>query len=152
MSEELAGVGDRCAAFNIRKASRTITRLYADALAPAGLEPTQFALLVACSRQQSVAMGDLAIRLSMDSSALARNVAIMQRRGLLAVASGKDRRVRNVSISADGTATLSRALPYWKAAQARLIEQVGQDRFLVAIELMKAVTRSGEALLDHPHP
>lgn len=36
--EELAAVGSCCAAFNVRKASRVITRLYAEAFAPVGLE------------------------------------------------------------------------------------------------------------------
>jgi DNA-binding MarR family transcriptional regulator len=152
MSDELAEVGNCCAAFNIRKASRTITRLYAEAFRPVGLEPTQFMLLGACSRQQSVTMSDLAIRMSMDPSALARNVAVLRRRGLLKVAQGADRRVRNISISARGRTALSRALPHWRDAQARLVEQFGQDRFRLSIDLIKEITRSGETLLDRPRP
>lgn len=34
--EELTVVGSCCAAFNVRKASRVITRLYAEAFAPVG--------------------------------------------------------------------------------------------------------------------
>jgi DNA-binding MarR family transcriptional regulator len=151
MPEDLAAVGDCCAAFNIRKASRVITRLYAEAFEPVGLEPTQFMLLVACAQQKAVTMGALAVRKSMDPSALARNIAVLERRGLLKVAHGADRRMREISISAQGKKTLSRALPRWRAVQAKLAEQFGQDDFQATVDLMKRITHSGEALLDHPN-
>ncbi len=147
--DELAVVGDCCAAFNVRKASRVITRLYAEAFAPVGIEPTQFMLLAACARQGTVTMGALAVRMSMDPSALARNVTILERRGLVRIAPGADRRARDVSISAKGRKTLSRALPRWREVQAKLAGQVGEDSFRSAVELMKGIVRSGEALLNH---
>lgn len=149
-SEELADVGNCCAAFNLRKASRVITRLYAEAFAPIGLEPTQFMLLVACARQGTVTMGALAVRMSMDPSALARNVTILERRGLVTIAPGADRRVRDISISAKGRKILSRALPRWREVQEKLAVKFGEDSFRSAVELMKGIARSGEALLDHP--
>jgi DNA-binding MarR family transcriptional regulator len=148
MPEDLAEVGNCCAAFNIRKASRVITRLYAEAFEPVGLEPTQFMLLVACARQETVTMSTLAVRMAMDPSALARNIAVLERRGLVRVAPGSDRRMRNISLSARGRKTLSRALPRWHAAQAKLAAQFGQHDFQPAVDLMKKITRSGETLLD----
>jgi DNA-binding MarR family transcriptional regulator len=144
------GIGAVCAAFNTRKASRVLTRLYAEAFAPVGLEATQFALLATCSRQPVVTFGELAVRLSMDPSALARNVAVMQRRRLLKVQPGEDRRVRNVSITAQGRKTLARALPLWRGAQAKLARQFGEEQFVAAVEVIKAMSRAGEALLDQP--
>lgn len=148
--EQLPAIGGVCAAFNARKASRTITRLYAAAFEPVGLEPTQFALLAACNRQRTVTIGELAVRHSMDPSALARNIAVLQRRKLLSVRQGDDRRVRNVSITAQGRRLLIRALPHWQAVQEKLVGQLGEDQFLAAVEAMKAITRAGEALLDQP--
>ncbi|UFX45776.1 MarR family winged helix-turn-helix transcriptional regulator [Bradyrhizobium sp. 41S5] len=150
MPEELAVVGSCCAAFNVRKASRVITRLYAEAFAPVGVEPTQFMLLVSCARQETVTMGALAGRMSMDPSALARNITILERRGLVRIAPGADRRVRDISISAKGRKTLSRALPRWREVQANLAKRFGDDSFRSAVELMKGIARAGEALLDHP--
>lgn len=147
-AEDVALIGACCAAFNIRKASRVITRLYAEAFAPTGLEPTQFMLLVACARQKTVTMTVLADRMSMDPSALARNIAVLERRGLVKVTPGTDRRVRDIAMSARGKSVLSRALPYWRAAQAKLAGQFGQDGFPAAVELIKNMTRAGETLLD----
>lgn len=152
MLEELAVVGSCCAAFNVRKASRVITRLYAEAFAPVGVEPTQFMLLAACARQRSVTVGALAERMAMDPSALARNIAVLERRGLVKVAFGVDRRVRNISISARGKQILSRALPRWRAMQAKLAVQLGEDNFQATVDLMKKMTQAGEALLIDSNP
>ncbi len=147
-SEELAAIGAGCAAFNIKKASRAITRLYAAAFAAIDLEPTQFTLLVACSRQDTVAMSALAARMSMNASALARNVAVLERRGLLRIAPGDaDRRVRNLSITSSGKRTLARALPHWQSVQDRLADHIGRDELHRAVALMKTMTRAGERLL-----
>ena len=86
----------------------------------------------------------------MDPSTLARNFPILQRRGLVRIAPGAVRRVRDISISAKGRKTLSRALPRWREVQTRLVERFGEDSFRSAVELMKGIARAGEALLDHP--
>ena len=151
-AETLSAIGPACAVFNIRKANRTITRLYAKAFESVRLEPTQFTLLVACSRQSVITTNALAARLLMDPSALARNVAVLERRGLLEVAPGaKDRRLRNISITKAGKSTLARALPHWKSVQAKLADQIGHDRFQLVVDLMKTVTHAGEALLTPPN-
>jgi len=148
-AEQLAAVGPACAALNVRKASRMLTRLYAKAFEPVDLEPTQFTLLVSCSRQSAITMTALAARLLMDPSGLARNVAVLERRGLLKVfPSEEDGRVRNISITNAGKAKLARALPHWESVQKRLADQMGHDRFLLAVDLVKAMTRTGETLLN----
>ena len=38
-----------CAAANVRRASRAVTKLYGQFMAATGLEPTQYSLLVACA-------------------------------------------------------------------------------------------------------
>lgn len=148
-AEELAAIGPACAVFNVRKATRMLTRLYAKAFEAVELEPTQFTLLVACSRQDVVTTTVLATRLLMDPSALARNVAVLERRGLLMVRPGdKDGRTRSISITEAGKATLARALPHWEAVQRQLADRMGHDRLLLAVDLVKAMTRAGESLLD----
>jgi DNA-binding MarR family transcriptional regulator len=145
--DQLAVVAAECAALNVRKASRTVTRLYAAAFKEIGLEPTQFTLLVACSRAPRITMSDLAERLSMDRSALARNVSILERRRLLEVEPGKDRRQRHISATAAGRKKLSEALPHWHAVQGVLVEAFGRETFMSLIDLLRAMTRRGEALL-----
>ena len=144
---ELSAIAGECAAFNIRRASRTVTRLYAEALEGTELEPTQFSLLVACSRQPGVAISRLAGPMSMDRSALARNVAVLEKRGLLSVDVGQDRRVRKISITAAGRKKLSEALPDWRAAQSKLIAETGHERFIAFMVALRAMNRAAHRLL-----
>ncbi len=148
-AEELAAIGPACAVFNVRKANRMLTRLYAKAFEPVELEPTQFTLLVSCSRQDVITTTALAARLLMDPSALARNVAVLDRRGLLKVSpSDIDGRSRNIAITDAGRTALARALPHWESVQRRLADQMGRDRLLLAVDLANAMTRAGETLLN----
>jgi hypothetical protein len=84
MNEDLlAAVATDCAAFNVRKASRVITRLYAEALAAVELEPTQFTLLVACSRQQSIPISVMAGRQqNLSTETAEKSAAAAHHRGL----------------------------------------------------------------------
>eukprot|EP01037_Dinobryon_pediforme_P017253 gene17253-17443_t len=126
--DEIATCSVECAAFNVRKASRLITRLYAEALAAVELEPTQYALLVACFRLETVSVSALANRVGIDRSALARNLLVMERRGLLKVKAGVDRRVRDVLITKAGEELLSKALPLWRGAQTEVARKFGAQR------------------------
>ncbi|MDB5067324.1 MAG: MarR family transcriptional regulator, partial [Chloroflexi bacterium] len=49
-----------------------------------------------------------------------RNLAVLQRRGLVTLAAGGDRRTRLVVLTVEGHAAVSRALPLWEATYRRL--------------------------------
>ena len=144
---DLEEIPTTCVAANIRRASRTINRLYAGVLKSVDLEPTQFVLLVACCRQASVTISALAERLSMDGSALARNLSVMQRRGLLTVRPGADRRFRNVSITKKGRVVLDQALPRWREVQDKVRAKFGAAQMEAVVASMRSITRAGQDLL-----
>lgn len=145
---ETASIPSVCAAFNVRRASRAVTRFYAKALESADLEPTQFALLVACSQQESECVSRLAVRLSMELSALGRNVSVLERRKLLATKHGKDRRTRRVSITVAGRNVLKKALPLWRSGQTTLEAEFGRAPMHALIAGLQAITRTTQKLLD----
>jgi DNA-binding MarR family transcriptional regulator len=91
-----------CAANNVRRASRALTRFYGQFMAETGLEPTQYSLLVACSLTGGATVSKLAEAFALDRSALARNLAVMEKRGLVAVKTGEDRRTRKVTLTPFG--------------------------------------------------
>lgn len=117
-----------CANARLRQATRAVTQLYARSLAPSGLEPTQFTLLVACAVAGSLPITTLAKALVMDRTTLARNLKPLEKRGLVKVVAGEDRRVRVVMLSEKGYSTLSIALPLWQEAQSQIAAGFGQKR------------------------
>ena len=118
-----------CSATAMRKATRRMTQLYDDALAPAGLRSTQYAVLEELVRQADAAptMGELAETLVLDRSALGHNLRPLERDGLIAlVASDNDRRRRRVVLTTKGRTKFAQARRGWKLAQDRFNDVFGE--------------------------
>jgi len=116
-----------------------VTRLYGQVMAQTGLEPTQYSLLVACSITDGVTVSKLAEIFAMDRSALARNLAVMEKRGLLLVKPGDDRRTRKVTLTDAGREALAQALPLWRAAQSKVETTFGAERLKHLLSELRAL-------------
>jgi DNA-binding MarR family transcriptional regulator len=139
IEKQCAVAAAQCAGNGLRRASRAITQLYAKILAPSGLQPTQFSLLVACAVAGEVSMAALADALAMDRTTLTRNLRPLERRHLVTVAEGEDRRVRKVTLTTLGRAILADALPLWNEAQARVIKAFGERRLSRTLQEVAAL-------------
>lgn len=116
----------RCLCLAARRAARTITREFDQALRPHGLRSTQFTLLAALQLAGPQSIGDLAELLSTERTTLTRNLAVAGRHGWVTTrASHDDARSRVATITAMGLRTLTAALPAWRATQQRLTAQIG---------------------------
>lgn len=118
-----------CACFNLRKTARAITKLYDEALRPTGLRVTQFSLLIATTMLGSVTVTRLAEIGVMDRTTLTRNLKPLEKKRLIEVTAGKDQRTRVINLTTRGQEVLTKALPLWEKAQARVIKELGQERW-----------------------
>ena len=116
-----------CNCLSLRQATRRVTQLYDQALAPLDLRATQFALLRAIERRGPIALNPLAEEMVLDRATLGHNVRPLQARGLVRLAVGKDRRSREVSITRAGRATIAEARKYWRRAQRAFEGELGAD-------------------------
>ena len=101
-----------CACQKVRMAARAITRAYDKALRPTGLRSTQITILVAASVAGGIPLHRLADILGLERTTLTRNLAAIERDGLIRIVS-VDGRTRNVLVSPDGAARLKKALVLW---------------------------------------
>lgn len=138
-TSDIQSCARHCAAANVRRASRAVTKHYSQFMAATGLEPTQYSLLVACALTGGATVSKLAEAFVMDRSALARNLAIMEKRGLLKVKTGEDRRTRKVALTAFGEATLANALPHWRKAQQSVEAKFGAERLQNLLSELRAL-------------
>lgn len=122
-------VGKTCACFNLRQATRRVTQLFDDVLRPVELRATQFTLLNAVRVMGPVPISQLAERLGMDRTTLTRSLQRLQRRDLVHIESGHDRRVHDVSLTREGAQLLARAYPHWQEAQKRVTDAMGGESF-----------------------
>jgi DNA-binding MarR family transcriptional regulator len=133
-----------CACGRLRRATRALTQLYDDLMAPSGLRITQFSLLVRLARDGTARMSDLADALLLDRTALSRTLDPLLERGLVSIVSGHDARTREVSLTRAGAKALRAAQPHWKRAQIQVANKLGSDR----LEALIATLGEIEAL--HP--
>jgi DNA-binding MarR family transcriptional regulator len=103
-----AEIASQCACFSVRKAARAVTQLYDKTLEPSGLQVTQFTLLVAVSLSEQLTVSQVAERLVMDRTTLTRNVAPLERDGLVKRKRGPDRRERYLRVTPAGRRRMAR--------------------------------------------
>lgn len=121
-------VGRICACYSLRRAARAVTRLYDDFLRPCGLRTTQCSTLITAKLRGPVSLTKLAELTVTERTTLTRNLTLLEKRGLIRIEAGKDRRERLVSITAAGEEALAEAIPLWEAAQAHIESGLGDNR------------------------
>jgi len=124
-----------CHCTRLRRAAHTVTRLYDEALADAGLTVTQFSLLRTISRLDEPYISTLAEATGLERSTLGRNLRPLEKAGLVAFGRAEDARMRVVRLTPGGEHTLQQALPRWRTAQRRLADTLGAER-LAALEAL----------------
>ena len=102
-----------------------MTQQYDEVLRPAGIRATQFSLLVPTAVLGPVRLTALADVVGMDRTTLTRNLALLQREGLVRVETGVDLRTREVGLTPKGRKVLDRAIPLWHEAQAQMATALG---------------------------
>ena len=115
-----------CLAGNLRAAARLATRRFDAELRGFGLRITQVAILATVRRHQPLSISELALELSSERSVVARDIAILERDGLLHVRiDPDDRRARVVTLTRLGHARLRAVAPTWRKAQDNMRKVLG---------------------------
>lgn len=141
---KLAEMARTCACFNFRKASRSVTQLFDQILAPTGLRSTQLVILITTQLMGQSSIARLARELVMDRSTLTRNLKPLMNMGLLrfAAESGKQ---KSVEVTVEGQVALLKAAPYWSQAQTQLVNRFGEEawnRIMSDLNAIVEATRS----------
>jgi DNA-binding MarR family transcriptional regulator len=132
-----------CMGLNIRRASRILTQIYDTALRPVELVLNQFTLLVAIHLVEFTSITRLAEELFADQTTITRNLKLLEKRGLVAIEPGSDRRVKLVSLTDEGRTILAQALPLWEKAQTEAQEQFGQQKWQALLSLLSDLKALG---------
>ena len=125
-----------CLCGRLRRASRTLTRIYDEALAPAGLTVTQFSILRTLTRMERPTLGELAEETAHEKSGLWRTLQPLIREGLIETAA--DGRAQRLSLTDQGMLVLVRAMPMWRGAQGR-VDRVLGPRGRALVDLLSDV-------------
>ncbi len=117
-----------CVCSQLRRTARLVSGLYDEALGPAGVTVTQYALLARIGRADGLSRTALAAQLGMDRTTLTRNLLPLERDKLVTNQAGEDRREKLLHLSPAGRTKVAAARPHWLAAQRRVLDYMGLDR------------------------
>ncbi len=143
--QKLAEMSRTCACFNFRKASRSVTQLFDQILAPTGLRSTQLVILITGQLLGPSSIARLARELVMDRSTLTRNLKPLMNMGLLQFSQSDSSKHKAVELTVEGRAALIRSAPYWEQAQSHLVGRVGPEswnRIMADLAAIVEATRS----------
>ena len=135
-----------CACGRLRRATRALTQLYDDLMAPSGLRVTQFSLLRTLERTGPQHITALAAAALLDRTALSRTLDPLVDQGLVSIRPGVDARTREAALTRAGAAALRAAEPYWKRAQGAVARRLGPAKLDALISTLAEI----ESL--HPAP
>jgi DNA-binding MarR family transcriptional regulator len=124
-----AAAAETCACSNFRKASRALTQLFDHALQPSGLRSTQLIILLEIAVARSTTAPQLARRLVMDPSTLARNLKLIAKKDWIKFQSGRNRRGQEISLTRQGARAIQKAVPLWRRAQSVFAKKLGEKRW-----------------------
>ncbi|MQY21596.1 MarR family winged helix-turn-helix transcriptional regulator [Nocardia macrotermitis] len=128
MADPRPSVTRECYATALRKASRRLTALYDEVLAPAGLRSTQYAILAELAVGAPVTINELARTLVLDRSGLGHSLRPLQRDGLVRLdKDDADRRSVHVTLTEEGRERFERAVALWRSAQDRVVAVLGEQ-------------------------
>jgi DNA-binding MarR family transcriptional regulator len=130
-----------CACFDLRKATRAVSRMYDDFLRDEGLNITQFSVLRVIYTQKELSISTLGRYMVMDRTSITRALAPLERDNLITSRSGADKRIRIVSVTNRGRKVIESAEPKWRQAQEALMETVGEDRWRAMSTLLRDTAR-----------
>jgi DNA-binding MarR family transcriptional regulator len=131
----------RCACFDLRKATRAVSRLYDDCLRPLGLNITQYSLLRVIESEPQISVSTLGRYMVMDRTSVTRALAPLERDRLIRSRVGSDKRKRIVSLTKKGTKLIADAKSHWDEAQKTFLDLIGDRRWTGMRGLLRDMTR-----------
>ncbi len=147
-SAKIARLGQSCPLGHLRMATRMMEHIFDKILRPSGLRGSQLPVLAVTALIGPATMSNLAERLVMDRTTLTRNLKPLEKRGLLKISVGQDRRTREVSLTPEGERVLTQAVPLWEASQKLVIEELGNRwhrELMENLSEVKSLAHSGSS-------
>lgn len=148
----MESASSKCAAGTLRRASRSVARLYDSRLARAGLTNTQFSILRALERhEQPVALSHLAQELVFERTSLYRALEPLRREQLITIAAGSTGRAKEAALTRRGRARIAKALPFWQEAQDAFLEQFGRSAWSMLVANLDEIVDAARTISATDH-
>jgi DNA-binding MarR family transcriptional regulator len=130
-----------CACATIRRAARLVTQLYSQEMGQT-IEPGQFAMLTALSRNPGATQAPIGRALGLDKTTLSRNLRVLETNGWIELTLTDDRRTRGYRVTRTGGKMIGATQKAWTQAQTRLQEALPSGKWKKMFESLAAVSNA----------
>jgi DNA-binding MarR family transcriptional regulator len=137
-----------CACTAVKKLSRALGRIYDSALAPAGINVTQYAVMRSIARHPGEPLARVAAGLTMDRTSLYRAIAPLEREGWIQLEAGSDARSRSASVTRKGAKVLDNAIPEWECLQRQLIGEFGEEEWSAFVGELRRLAECAKTITE----
>jgi len=128
-----------CFCAPLRRTARLVTQVYDDALRPLEITANQMEILMILLGHGEQRIGSLANMIGAEQSTISRNLDSLEKRDLLTIEIGTDKRARVVKLAAPAKTLLIRALPLWREAQDLIKIKIGEESMNRLISDLKLI-------------
>jgi DNA-binding MarR family transcriptional regulator len=136
-----------CVSTSLRRTERLVTRHYDSHLAASGVTAVQLPILAAIGGAAEPTFRMLAEQLELDRSTLSRNLALLERRGLLVIGPSSGPKPGMLSLTPEGNDTLIRAHKLWVEAHRsleRAVSGAGLTQGLRFLKRLRSAAREAD--------
>lgn len=124
---------NHCLVLNTRMAARAVTRRADGKLRPFGINGAQFNILAALTMREDRSVTEMAKSLAMDRTTLSRNLALLERKGLVSIGPGENARKRQAKLTEAGRKKFASVIPEWRRSQEELRQTLVNPDFMTTI-------------------
>jgi DNA-binding MarR family transcriptional regulator len=128
---------DLCFVLNSRMAARAVTRRADRKLRAHGITSAQFTIMGALLRGPGRSVTQVAEAIAMDRSTLSRNLALLERKGLVVSRPAERGNGRLGALTEAGQALVQAVLPTWREQQAELRSALDNPDFPTVIAALR---------------
>ena len=129
-------MNEYCHCYAIRQLSTKITKIYDEALLESGLKITQYAILKYISNLKNTNLNKLSISMGYNRTTLGRNIRILERKELIYLDKGKDKRALDIRITKNGLKILNVAAKCWKKINTEITKKLGINKKKMIEEIL----------------
>lgn len=140
LSKDAVSEGRACMGFNLKMATRAVQNLFDNAYKAVGLEGTQYTVLAHIYVVGPIPLSKLAELMYVDRTTLGRNLKPLEKKGLVEIKTGSDRRAKLISITDQGKEVLSEALPIWKQTHEEIKHLLGLENWGAMVSNLQSLT------------
>tara|TARA_R110002124_G_scaffold63350_48_gene173674 strand:- start:61710 stop:62168 length:459 start_codon:yes stop_codon:yes gene_type:complete len=138
---EMASEFDLCLVLNAQMAARALTRLADRKFRRYGITAAQFSILTSLAEHPGRSVTQMASALAMDRSTLSRNLALLERNGLVTTMAAERGNGRVRALSEQGSQVVAEAIPQWRNQQSELRAALDDPEFPTVIAALRQLAR-----------